>query len=145
MPNYRTHQVAGIILLVLVLWLNTVIHFLPISLGVIEVFMSIGIILFYSILADIDIGTSKSRKIVFGVALFAIGYCFAFNFRSIGLVITSLLLIIVLFLNHRGRTHSVLASVVFSAPLAYMSMVYMVIGIIAYLSHLILDKEIKWF
>ncbi len=145
MPHYRTHQLAGIILLALVLWLGTVFTFLPVSLGIVDMAVVIVIILFYSILADIDIGTSKSRKIIFGTALFAIGYCFLFSLNSIGLVITAFLLIIVLFLNHRGRTHSVLASVIFSAPLAYLSPVYMGMGVVAYLSHLVLDKEVKWF
>ncbi len=145
MPNYRTHQLTGIILLVLVLWLDSVFSFLPASLGMLDMAMAILIILFYSILADIDIGTSKSRKIIFGVSLFAIGYCFLFSLNSIGLVITAFLLIIVLFLNHRGRTHSVLASVVFSVPLAYLNLVYMAMAVVAYLSHLALDKEIKWF
>jgi len=145
MPHYRTHQIAGIVILVLVLWVNMLYSFLPLSLGMLDLVVVIIITLLYSILADIDIGTSKSRKIVFGTAFLALGYCFVFNLNTIGLVITAFLLIILLFLNHRGRTHSVLASVILAAPLAYLNLVYTAVGVIAYLSHLVLDKEVKWY
>lgn len=145
MPNYKVHQAFGIGLVVLTLLVNQTLHFFRyFSFGIIELAIIAVITMFYSILADIDIGTSKSRKMVLGGSLIGIIYCFVFSQPLIGVVITVLLLLMIFFLNHRGKTHTTLAAIIFALPLLYLHWVYMMIGAIAYISHLIADKELKW-
>ena len=47
-------------------------------------------------------------------------------------------------LHHRGKTHSTLGAVIFSVPLLYLHWVYFIIALVAYLSHLVADRELKW-
>ncbi|MEE9406019.1 MAG: metal-dependent hydrolase [Candidatus Aenigmarchaeota archaeon] len=145
MPNYKVHQAFGIGLVVLTLLVNQALHFFRFfSFGIIELILIAIITLFYSIFADIDIGTSKSRKLVLGGGLCGIIYSFVFSQPLIGIVTAVLLLLMIFMLNHRGKTHTTLAAVIFSVPLLYMHWVYMAVACIAYLSHLLIDGELKW-
>ena len=145
MPNYKVHQAFGIGLVVITLLINETLNFFRyFHFGPVELLLVVIITLFYSIAADIDIGTSKSRKLVLGGGLGGIIYCFAFSQPLIGIVTSVLLLLMIFALNHSGKTHTTLAAVIFSVPLLYISWVYMAVGCIAYLSHLLIDGELKW-
>ena len=145
MPNYKVHQAVGIGMVFFALFLNQYLHLMSlIAFGFLEIIITIGIALFYSILPDVDIGTSKSRKLVLGGALLLIIYCFITGCAIIGTVTAILLLLMIFLLNHRGRTHTTIAGVLFSLPLLYIHWTYMLVGIIAYLSHLLIDGELKW-
>lgn len=145
MPNYKVHQVFGVGLVVTTLLVNQTLHFFRyFSFGIVELLLTGTIALFYSILPDIDIGTSRSRKLVLGGGLGGIIFCFVFSRPLIGIVIAVLLLLMIFLLTHRGKTHTTLAAVIFSAPLLYLHWVYMAVGCIAYLSHLLIDGELKW-
>ena len=106
---------------------------------------TVGIVtLFYSILPDIDVGTSKSRNLVLGGGLLLIIYAFLTSWAVLGIVTAILLLLMIFLLHHRGKTHSTLGAVIFSVPLLYLHWVYFIIALVAYLSHLVADRELKW-
>lgn len=144
MPGYKTHQIAGIGLVFVMFITNQSMHFLRFfSLGMFEFIIVVLVTLFYSIFPDIDIGSSKPRKYTLGGGLFLIIYCFLTGWMVLGLVTSILLLLMIFMLHHRGMTHTALAGIIFAAPLLYLHWVYSLVGLVAYLSHLLMDGELK--
>lgn len=144
MPGYKTHQLGGVGFVFAVFLINSSIHFITLSIGFTELVIVALVTLFYSILPDVDIASSKSRSLVLGGGLLGIIYCFLTSWAILGIVIAVLLLLMIFLLHHRGRTHTPLGGVIFSIPLIYLHWVYFLIALVAYISHLILDGKLKW-
>lgn len=143
MPSYKTHQLFGFGLSFFLILLSGNFHMGLIPSDTMQFIIAIGVVLFYSILADMDIGTSVSRKILLGGGLLLIIYCFLARNAALGIVTSAVLLMMTFLLTHRGRTHTIAAAVVLSLPLWYISWQVMVLGLVAYLSHLFIDGEMK--
>ena len=144
MPGYRTHQLAGAGLVFVMFVMNQSMHFIRFfSLGFYEFVIVALVTLFYSIFPDIDIGSSKPRKYVLGGGLLLIIYCFITGWSALGIVASVMMLLMIFMLQHRGVTHTALAGIIFSVPLIYLHWAYMLVGLVAYLSHLLIDGELK--
>jgi len=96
------------------------------------------IVIIYSILPDIDIKSSKIRKIVMPILIFIVLLSY---YIEEYLMMFSVLLVIafIYLLKHRTITHTVFFAFVVSLPF-YQNIAYMVLAFVAYLSHLILDR-----
>jgi hypothetical protein len=159
MSGYQKHQFAGVlaatgwiafVLLVrYALPIKTLDQFqfisvlFPLDLNLVNVAILIGIALFFSILPDMDIGTSKVHTILTTAGCLIIIACFFWSLPHLG-IMTALSLLFMNFLHHRGIAHSILAGMLLAVPLhlAY-GLLYSGAAFVAYLSHLICDKKVK--
>ncbi|MBI5388980.1 metal-dependent hydrolase [Candidatus Woesearchaeota archaeon] len=142
MPNARLHQIIGILLVVIFLALN---YIVPVfSFSVIDIILLIPIILFYSILPDIDIASSRSRRMVTAASLVIILACFWLDKKWLGISISVALLLLEL-VKHRTFIHSITTALVFSLPFWFYNPKFFVVALVSYLSHLALDREVKLF
>lgn len=146
MPGYKGHVFFGFFLLAIVAWLD-------LGFGVLPKISSwwwlayAPIVIFASILPDIDTPASKSRWVVMVIGLLLI-IGLTLNIAIAGMAwwkityifITAVTLLIPWFLKHRGITHSFFAGAAFSAPLFLLGgWQLFTIGLLAFWSHLILD------
>lgn len=142
MSNYKIHIVFGVVL-------TALFYLLIINIKVIEftsLFIYFPIIIFYSILPDVDHGSSIARKVVILTAiLLEIGLLILFYFEKkpvylMVIVVILVSLLFITFLRHRGVTHRFIFAVLLSLPLLFIGYVAAILGFIAYMSHLILDR-----
>ena len=143
MPSYKTHQLFGFGLALFLFMVSTQFGLGLVPSNPTQFLIAMGVILFYSILADMDIGTSVSRKIILGGGLLLLIYCFLTGMAALGVVTCGVLLAMTFLLTHRGRTHTIAAAGLFSVPLLYMGWHVALLGIISYISHLFIDGEMK--
>ena len=145
MPNWKTHLMIGLVFVVCI-----ILGFHYFGFGNFFEFenswklyaFAVGITLLYSILPDLDIRTSKAFLLISFCLLSFIIFCFLQNEIIFGIISASVL-ILMLFLQHRGRIHSFLAALLFSIPIIFVSWTLAIVGFLAYTSHLIADGEIK--
>jgi len=114
----------------------------------IQLILYVPIILFYCLLPDIDIQTSKPRFIITVTSLILIIYFAVYNKMLYIIFIAVLLLIIwiIRFLpgwGHRGHAHSLIFIVIFSLPIFYLSWQVGILCLITSFSHLLFDRCIK--
>ncbi len=153
MPNAKAHQFAGLLVAALFLCLCYALTVLPLwqpigqhlvfKVTLTDIAILAGLALFFSILPDIDIGTSKAHQyLTFGACLL-ICLCFLWDLPHLGIV-TTLLLLFMNALHHRGITHSLLAAVILVVPifLAF-GLVFAGTAFVAYMSHLLIDRKVK--
>ena len=138
--GYKLHIVFGIIISALFYYLVTNENWFKIS--NFELMLAIPVILLYSILPDVDLANSKIRGILMVTALFItlISVFMGYKMFSIGLLVV---LILMQFLEHRKFIHSLISGVLFSIPFVFYSWPLTIFAFISYLSHLLLDGEIK--
>jgi membrane-bound metal-dependent hydrolase YbcI (DUF457 family) len=136
MSGYKSHFLAGLSITAicgLVVFYGQFLAFTPQNLG-----WMLLISFVFSLLPDVDIGTSIIRKVLliaFVVFIFIngigpLGYCFG------------ALVIIIQFLPHRGIMHSLLMGFLLSGLLYFYfdNLVFPVIALINFISHLSLDE-----
>ena len=139
MSNYKVHIAFGIIMSMLA-W------FIFINIEYTFFFLYIPVIIFYSILPDIDHDSSVARKFVFItliliklglIVLYIIFREMLYLWMSASIV---LLMLLTYFLKHRGFTHKIGGVILFSLPLLLINFTAFYLGLFAYLSHLLIDK-----
>ena len=104
--------------------------------------IAIGMIaLFFAVLPDIDTPASVVRMFSF-VSLFIIIIVLVyFGYTFPWVIILSVSAICIMFLKHRGITHSILLAFIAPIALIYFSgWILYTIGVVAYLSHLLVDR-----
>lgn len=138
--GYRIHALFSIGLFFIFLALNKVFNFFIFSLA--DKIILLMVALFYGLLPDIDTTESKLGKLFLVMGLFFIILCFIFDKKILGIIIV-LLLYFLVFIKHRGFIHTVVSSVVLSAPLYLVGSEFAIMGFLAYLGHLIADRKIK--
>ncbi|MEM5879583.1 MAG: metal-dependent hydrolase [Candidatus Aenigmatarchaeota archaeon] len=154
MPDWKVHLIFGLLFLSFWLSLNQIFSFSTLSFK--KVFMFSLLALFISIFPDIDMKKSKSRKIfaLFISTLVALIYFVLFPmtwYYTIAYFFLSYFFIILLPTKHRGITHKLTFSLIFSALAT--SLLYLVFNstledlvfsfffiFSIYLSHLLLDR-----
>lgn len=141
MVGYKGHILIGLIFGGIFGFLNYKYNIFNLTL--IEIISSIFVIIIYSILADIDIASSKIRHISQVVGLTIIIIAILFNLKLISLSL-AIILLILQFAKHRKFIHSITAGIIFSLPLIYFSYIISIFAFIAYISHLIVDGKVKW-
>jgi len=99
----------------------------------------IGVI--YSVMPDVDQPGSIINKyatlVLVGIALLAFTEKIDKKLGIISIVILGLLR----FIEHRTLIHSVLGAVIIAAPLLYLGTIHFIVGVIAFLSHIISDND----
>ena len=137
MPGYEEHFSAGLIVTFVAAFAAWIFGFLDYS--HVNVIMLVGISFVFSLLPDIDIGTSMIRRVAIGAFVIFLlingltfwGYVFA------------LVLIGIQFLHHRGIMHTYIMGILLSGTLyfVYNDWVFSVIALLNFTSHLWLDYK----
>lgn len=141
MAGYRYHLFFGFFISGIVGVLSLKLNILNFS--YLDKILIIPIILIYSILPDIDIASSKIRKIFMIIGLSSLLAVIWFNYKSLSISIT-LILLLLQFIKHRKFIHSISAGLIFSAPLIIFSWIIALIAFICYISHLLVDGKLKY-
>lgn len=142
MPSYIVHIITNLIILGLAYWIQfkNNLNYLP--LDAFQIAVLIGIVIFYSILPDIDSPSSVSRKMVNVVGLSAIAYFAYLQERTIVIVIAAGLALLYM-AKHRGLFHSFLIGLALAVGLAFYNFTWFIVALCAYNAHLILDGAWK--
>jgi len=143
MPGYKTHIIFGLIISIGFGFLMS--GYLDLdffNFSLIELFFSIPVVLVYSLLPDIDLHSSKISHLFRGLALLFVLLAIIFDLKKFSITIIAVL-IIMEFLKHRKFIHSITAGLILSLPLIYFSPILSIFAFIAYLSHLLLDRNLK--
>ena len=138
--GYKLHIIFGMIIAFIFFYLIRNQEFFKLS--DLELALSLPVVLFYSILPDIDLPNSKIRCILMPTILFIVLISIVMKFKAlaIGLLVV---MILMQFLKHRKFIHSVTAGIIFTLPLIFYSFPLTIFAFISYLSHLLLDGEVK--
>ena len=136
MSGYKIHFLVGLIVTAIASFIAFKMGYL--SLTLLNAGWLLGIAFVFSLLPDIDIGTSLIRKVL--LAAFVI-----FIFIN-GMVLTSYILcgvlLIVIFLPHRGVMHTIFMGVLIAGLLWFYfhNLVFPIIALLNFISHMAMDK-----
>jgi len=136
MSGYKIHFLVGLIVTALAGYIC--IHFGWLVLTPTNIGWLAGIAFVFSLLPDIDIGTSIIRKVL--LAAFVV---FIFiNGMILPSYIFGAVLLVVIFLPHRGVMHTVLMGALLAAMLWFYfhNLVFPAIALLNFISHLIMDR-----
>jgi len=141
MAGYKFHILTGIILAGIV---SLGLYFIGFKPSILEILLAIIVVPIYSILPDIDI---ESSKISHFMRIFLIaGIIYLIVKKSLfAIILAVIMLIFEILVRHRGFFHSITASVLLTAPIYVISKSVFLTGIafLSYISHLLVDREIK--
>ena len=134
MPGYKTHILFAVLTSALLLYLlNT-----ELQAGI----LCIAIAGLYSLLPDIDISSSKARRLFVPLIISMIIIAILLRELLTAVLMASILLIVHL-LHHRGFIHSITSGFFMSIPLYFYNPLLFIFAFWAYGSHLLLDRKIK--
>ncbi|MBI5390247.1 metal-dependent hydrolase [Candidatus Woesearchaeota archaeon] len=137
MPSAITHQIFALMVALPFCLLFYWFHVLAFDLS--TILQVICIILTFSIMPDMDLGSSTIRKIFLPLAL-GLLLSFLILGQIMPALIICLILIAVHFLRHRGFLHSLPAALLFSIPLLMYQWTFALFAFVSYFSHLLIDK-----
>ncbi len=148
MPNNKTHVVGGIVSFVVMFLILSQIT----SLAFPIIFIGLIVAIIYSLLPDIDTDVSTANnvmeKLLVAIGLISSIYYYFFS-DPIALLVVIFIFIWLFFLKvlvkHRGIIHTIEAGAVFSLLLLYYSPWLFWFAFAGFLSHLLLDGELKSF
>ena len=141
--NWKQHILFGFVF-------NIPIFLLFLNFGIaVNIFLSLLVIFIYSQLPDIDTRASQIRWLVtVSCSVLAFLSLVIFDNRSWAIISIGILIIVWILgfikcFKHRGLTHSIFMAVLISFPLVYYSLPLAAMGLVAYLSHLSMDRKHK--
>ena len=135
MPGYEEHFSAGLIVTFVAAFFAWMFGFIDYSHANVLTLVAISFV--FSLLPDIDIGTSMIRRTA--IVSFCI-YLLFFGINWIGIIMV-LILIGIQFLHHRGIMHTYIMGALLAGTLyfVYNDWVFPVIALLNFISHLWLD------
>lgn len=152
MPGFKGHLLFAFLFLILVWFVDSFwFHYLPQE-GLWWWLVWSPLILFMSLLPDIDTPASKARRVVMILGLSVIvglsGWMWYFQTTEfvVFIFLLAVCCLIPWFLKHRGRTHSFGVGVLLGVPLFFLGEVSLfVYGTLAFWSHLLIDWCFTYF
>jgi membrane-bound metal-dependent hydrolase YbcI (DUF457 family) len=137
MSGYEEHFTVGLIVTVLAGALMIYLGYLELS--SLNIFILLGISFVFSLLPDIDIGTSMIRRVFI---VFFVVFLFVKGLTLMGYIL-GIILLLVQFLHHRGIMHSLVIGVLLSGMLYFIShsWAFPIIALLNFASHLFLDRR----
>jgi len=138
MPGYVKHFQVGFIITLIIGTIFILLGFLDLSIKTVITLLIISFV--YSLLPDIDIGTSKIRK---AFVTFFVIYLFIKGLTPLGYFL-AIILLVIQFIHHRGIMHSIIIGILLSGLLYFIdyTWTFSIIAIFNFASHLILDGEL---
>jgi len=144
MPGYKAHIAIGLVSSAIV------VNLFQIQLTLENASLLLAIAVIYSLLPDIDIDNSKINdaiEILFlSAALISLLLLVHYEIKEAfwAILISNSVLLATKFMKHRGQFHSIRAALLTSAPLYFFNPSLFIIGVVAFISHLVADREIKF-
>ena len=137
MPGYREHFTAGLIVTLIAGAILIFLGYLDLSIKNLVILLAISFI--FSLLPDIDIGTSMIRKVFI---LFFVAFLFIKGLTPLGYLL-AIILVAIQFIHHRGIMHSIITGILLSGLLYFVNhnWIFPIIAVLNFASHLILDDE----
>lgn len=134
----KGHIIVGIVSLAVLYYLNSVYKWIAMPENIYPL-VAVGII--YSMMPDIDQpGSIINRYFTFamvGVIILAFLYPIYRDYGIIAAVVLGLLRVF----NHRTFVHSLVGGAIIAAPLLYAGTLYFIVGLAAFLSHIMIEGE----
>lgn len=136
MPEYRVHLLGGLIVGILGIVTAWYYHLLP--LFTILLLLPIG--LFYSLLPDVDIETSKIWHIINTSLIVGAIISMTYNYKF-GVYTCLALMLVIMHMHHRGIMHKYITGIILSLPFIMENYIYSIVAFAAYSTHLLLDNK----
>ena len=136
--NWKSHFMGGVLVTCLasfIIFYNGYLLLEPLN-GI----YLLAICFVFSLLPDIDIGTSIIRKVFTVIAGGLLIYAFIYHMNYLGIGIAALL-IFIQFFHHRGMAHSIVTGLLLSASLYlyFGNFIFPIVAILNFMTHLALD------
>lgn len=145
MTQYKSdrnkHIIIGLIVLGILYYLNMTYKWVeaPADFQSLSFLLGVGIV--YSLLSDVDQpGSTINRYVTLGLVGVIIYSFYNVEHQKYG-IWSALLLGVLRIVGHRTIVHSVLGGVILSLPLLYLGKVYFIVGLVAFISHIIADND----
>ena len=134
----NTHMVIGLAVLAVLYFMNQKYNYITLTAQ--DMIFSILITIFFSRLPDQDIEGSTINDII-NMALVIVIIWALLTSNVVYGIIAALYIAFLQFINHRGVVHSLGMAVIMSTPLYFIKPLYFVVGIVAYIGHLVSENE----
>jgi len=137
--NYKEHLMGGLVVTVLTAFIIFYKGYLPLTIE--NGLWFLVICFFFSLLPDVDIGTSMISKVITIISGLFLLYIFINNGNNYFGIAIALVLIGIQFLHHRGMAHNLITGLLLSACLYlyFQNLIFPLIAMLNFLSHLLLD------
>jgi len=147
--NWKAHIAGGFVLSLLFLFLNYNYKFIELETSFSFIILSVGIIMFYSLVPDLD---HQISKLTFIITVFMLFLClYLVLIKDFDKIIYLIVILIVLWLlpkikgfGHRGHYHSIIFGIIVCIPILFISWKLSLIAFISFFSHLLCDWEFKF-
>lgn len=141
----KTHIIISLAVVGILYYLNSFYQWVQIPADNILYIQLIIITLIYANIPDIDQPGSRINKYITTILIGIILLAF-YNplYQQYG-ILSAVILILLRWIEHRTLVHSVLAGLILSAPLYYLGYLQFLTGFIAFLAHIIFDKDFSLF
>jgi len=135
MSGYKKHLMVGMVVTCIASLIIFYKGYLPLSF--INVAYLLAIAFVFSLLPDIDIGTSLIRKVILTAFIL---YLLIYGVGTIGYILGAAM-IIVLFLPHRGIMHTLLMGAMLSGLLWFYfhNIIFPIVAVLNFMSHRVMD------
>jgi len=147
MSSYLTHLFAYLLAAVTLTFI--LVHYELVSAGYSLFLASMAVGCLYTLLPDIDMPSSRARRMLGKTMLGAALVCLlgfladVFDRRALYVAVgLNLFLYVLWYVKHRGILHTPLVGAVFSAPLYLLNPLLAAYAFVGFLTHLVLDGEV---
>lgn len=138
----NVHMVIGLAVLLVLYLINNKFSIFQLHITPKDITISILITMFYSRLPDQDIEGSKVNDWVSLALVGVIIWAFFTSHILYGLI-AALYIAFLQVINHRGVVHSFGMGILMSVPLYFINPLFFIVGLVAYLQHLISEGDFK--
>lgn len=148
MPNYKIHIAFGVVFTTLVYFLAK--YWEVLQWDDLKLLLYLPLVILTSQLPDLDSKTSiiTSLAIWFGFIMILCCVGLYIILQEVILLIIAGVIISMLILSrlfkHRGKLHTILGGLIILAPLLFISIHLYWIGLVAFISHLVLDGKLAF-
>ncbi|MBD3261971.1 MAG: hypothetical protein GF334_09975 [Candidatus Altiarchaeales archaeon] len=145
MGGYKNHIIASLLLVVLVSWVLMKIGF---TADFRDLVFCVILSVTYSLLPDLDIPTSRIRRLTSRLLLTSSLSCLILVIQKTNITLlliclaSTLLLYFFWSLRHRGFLHTLHWAFIMSLPLGFFNLTWFLFAFTGYFSHLLVDRQI---
>jgi len=141
--NFQGHLTIGLIVIAVLFLINNYFGLIAVPTDPASIIKFVGIAIVYSLAPDIDQPGSIINKWVTVGLVGLIIWAFFYNKLAYG-VVAAVVLGLLRLIEHRTILHSVIGGAVVAAPLLYFGLVFFLVGLIAFVTHIIADDDFSW-
>ena len=136
MSGYKIHFLVGLIVTAIASFIAFKFGYIPLDIQ--NIGWLLGIAFVFSLLPDIDIGTSLIRKVLL------VAFIIFIFVNGLGLVsyILGAVLIVIIFLPHRGIMHTIFIGALLSGLIWFYfhNIAFSIIALLNFISHMVMDR-----